>query len=283
MGIYMRFPEGRKKALTLSYDDGIRQDKRLIKILDKYGIKATFNINSGLLDGTAKYDTNDGRMSEEEIKELFKNSSHEIAVHGFTHEFDNVLHDNLMAYEILNDRKNLERISGRIVRGMAYPFGTYNDKLVKCLEACGIAYSRTVIQTNSFEMPNDWLRLQTTCHHSNEKLFELCDNFLTMNTRVAKMFYLWGHSYEFDWNEPNNNWERIEKFAEKMGGHDDIWYATNIEIYDYTKAYEALQISTEGTIIHNPTATDIWIDAGRSWGDAHKEYLVKAGETITLN
>ena len=36
------------KALTFSYDDGVTQDKRLIKILNKYGLKCTFNINSGL-------------------------------------------------------------------------------------------------------------------------------------------------------------------------------------------------------------------------------------------
>ena len=44
---YVRFPGFKQKALTLSYDDGIRQDKRLIAIMQKYGLKGTFNINSG--------------------------------------------------------------------------------------------------------------------------------------------------------------------------------------------------------------------------------------------
>ena len=43
---YMLFPGGKQKALTLSYDDGVQQDIRFIEILDKYGIKCTFNINS---------------------------------------------------------------------------------------------------------------------------------------------------------------------------------------------------------------------------------------------
>ena len=40
---------GKKKAITFSYDDGVLQDRRLVEILNKYGLKATFNINSELL------------------------------------------------------------------------------------------------------------------------------------------------------------------------------------------------------------------------------------------
>jgi len=45
--LFVRFPGFRDKAVTLSYDDGVRQDKRLISIMQKYGLKGTFNINSG--------------------------------------------------------------------------------------------------------------------------------------------------------------------------------------------------------------------------------------------
>ena len=37
---------GKFKAVTFSYDDGVSQDVRLIALLDKYGLKATFNLNS---------------------------------------------------------------------------------------------------------------------------------------------------------------------------------------------------------------------------------------------
>ena len=49
MHIYMRFPGGRQKAFTLSYDDGVRQDKRLAAIFNKYGLKCTFNVNTGMM------------------------------------------------------------------------------------------------------------------------------------------------------------------------------------------------------------------------------------------
>lgn len=48
MNTFMRFPEGRLKAVTLSYDDGMDQDIRLIEIMKKNGLKGTFNLNSGL-------------------------------------------------------------------------------------------------------------------------------------------------------------------------------------------------------------------------------------------
>ena len=280
MILIMRFPEGKLKALTLSYDDGVRQDRRLIEILDKHAIKATFNINSGCFEEKSDFEGKSGRMSAQETEKLFKNSSHEVAVHGLDHAYDDLLHNNLMANEIIQDRKNIEQLTGRIVRGMAYPFGTFNDRLVDCLKVCGIAYSRTIISSHKFDMPKEWLRLEPTCHHSDKTLFELCDSFLNLQPRLPQMFYLWGHSYEFDRCVENNNWGIIEKFAEKMGGHEDIWYATNIDIYDYTKAYEALQFSTDQSMVYNPTSTDVWFSLG-VWGEV-KVHCVKAGKILKI-
>ena len=50
MKVYNCFPEGKAKALTMSYDDGKLQDERLVSIFNKYGIKGTFNLNYGLMD-----------------------------------------------------------------------------------------------------------------------------------------------------------------------------------------------------------------------------------------
>ena len=97
-----------------------------------------------------------------------------------------------------------------------------------------------------------------------EKNRYCCDNWL---------FYVWGHSYEFDHND---NWEVIEKFAEYIGGREDIWYATNIEIYDYVKAYERLETSIDKRIIHNPSSIDVW------FFEQNKTYCVKGGQTLYI-
>lgn len=274
--ILMRYPNGLAKALTLSYDDGVAQDIRLIEIMSKHGLKGTFNINSGLF---AKEDnlTGKDRLSAKQLHELYTSSGNEVAVHGFTHTHLEDVSPEHATLEVLKDRSNLEELFGTTIRGMAYPYGTYSDDVVNCLKACGIAYSRTVISSGWFDIPQDWLRLPATCHHNDPRLFELVDKFLTIEKRpncdVPWLFYLWGHSYEFDWN---NGWEIIEKFAEKMGNRDDIWYATNIEIYDYVHAYKQLRFNLAQTSCYNPTATDLWFMKDS------KLYEVKAGETISL-
>ena len=269
----MRFPKGKSKALTLSYDDGVRQDKRLIDIMKKNGLKGTFNINSGLY---AQEGENSGnRMTKSEAYELYSNSGMEIAVHSLTHAFLEQLPENLCTYEVLQDRKNLEADFGGIIRGMAYPFGTTSDSVVASLKQCGIAYSRTTVSTEKFEIPTDWLRLSATCHHRNPRLMELAHNFVDNEfSRAPGLFYLWGHSYEFDNEVPNNNWGVIEEFAEFIGNRGDIWYATNIEVYDYIDAYKRLIFSMDYSTVYNPSCTEVYFETNKG------KYSVKPEETI---
>ena len=284
--IHMRFPGGKNKALTLSYDDGVEQDVRLMDIMKKNGLKGTFNINSGEYpeEGTV---FEDGwihrRLTKKAAKELYAGSGMEVAVHGLTHPFLEQLPENICTYEILQDRINLEEEYGCIVRGMAYPFGTYSDEVVECAKMCGIVYARTVQETERFEIPDDWMRLKSTCHHNNPKLMELSREFVGEHSKYGKaediclgapkLFYLWGHSYEF---EANDNWNVIEEFADYIGGREDIWYATNIEIYDYIVAYNQLIFSTEATKVYNPTAYDIYFVA------YEKMWCVKSGEVLMI-
>ncbi|MBO5726236.1 MAG: polysaccharide deacetylase family protein [Clostridia bacterium] len=275
--MYMKLKDGKSKVLTLSYDDGVVQDIRLVKILDKYGVKATFNINTGtyLAEDVVREKFN-GRMKLSEATELYKNSNHEVAVHTLTHPFLEKLSTDEVLTEVLDDRRNIEKQYGTVARGMAYPYGTYSKAVIDCLEKCGICYSRTVKSTDGFGFPANWLELHPTCHHNNPKLMELAKKFAEGKSNYISdnwMFYLWGHSYEFD---NNDNWDVIEKFAEYIGGRDDIWYATNIEVYDYIKAYEQLQTSVDKDIVHNPTSIDVWF--------SHKGnvYCAKAGETIRI-
>ena len=271
----MRFPNFKRKALTLSYDDGVIFDKRLIEIMDKHGLKGTFNLNSGL------YAQKEGerRMTKEEAIALYKDSPHEVAVHGKVHY--SLTHVSSVAAldDVLTDRKNLEETFGGIIRGMAYANGSFSDEVVEMLKQCDIKYARTTISTENFEMPTDWLKLPATCHHSNPKLMELAKVFVEMKDdwyywrNTCKMFYLWGHSYEFN---DNNNWEVIEEFAAYVGGREDIWYATNGEIYDYVEAFNRLVYSADGRKVYNPTCTTLYMNF------YNKEFIIKPGETVEL-
>lgn len=276
--LFMRFPGSRAKAFTMSYDDGVVHDIRLIEIMTRYGLKGTFNINAGMfapegIDIASGKRPNE-RLTEKEVVALYGKAGQEVAVHGFTHPYLEQLPAACACYEIMEDRRKLETLFGRTVRGMAYPFGSYNDTVIEILKNAGIVYARTVESTESFGIPTDWLRLQPTCHHKNPRLFELADSFLKKDpTRVPQLFYLWGHSYEFD---REGNWNLIEELGKKIGGHDDVWYATNIEIYDYIADYRQLRFSADMQFVENPTHRDLYF----SWMEQNR--VVQAGQTLFL-
>ncbi|MBE6567633.1 MAG: polysaccharide deacetylase [Ruminococcaceae bacterium] len=275
--MYMKLKDGKSKVLTFSYDDGVVQDIRLVNIFNKYGLKATFNINSGCyLPEDVTREKLRGRLKRSEAIALYKDSGHEVAVHGLEHKFLSKLKPAEMVREVLEDRKNIEKDFGTITRGMAYAYSDYNAEAIEILKQCGIVYSRAVASTKSFHFPTDWWAIQPTCHHANESLMALAEKFVDTQSRYPSdnwLFYVWGHSYEFD---DRDNWDVIERFAEYVSGKDDIWYTTNIEIHDYVRAYEALVVDAATTRVFNPTLIDVWFT------ENGKTYCVKAGETVVI-
>lgn len=270
----MRFPGGRPKALTLSYDDGTIHDRRLIDIMSRNGILGTFNLNSGFI----KDDCDGNRVGRNEIKKLYLDTGNEIAVHGRYHISLAEYPDQEGITDIFEDRAVWEKICGKPVKGMAYANGSYSNRVVEYLLKLGIKYSRTTVSTHDFRMPDDWLRLPSTCHHNDPRLDELTDVFIDLDiskvyNKHPKLFYLWGHSFEFS---NNGNWEVIEKFCEKIGGKDDIWYATNGMIYDYVKAYENLEFTLDGDAVYNPSALKIEFESDG------KLYAVGSGGTLRI-
>lgn len=270
---FMRFPNGLSKALTLSYDDGVEADKKLLALMSKYGLKGTFNINSGV-DGKGAHN----RMSKEDTFKTFNSCEQEIALHGVKHLFLTKLSVARGIDEVLNDRKALESAYKRIVHGMAYAYGAFNDEIKRYLALCGVDYARTTVSTHSFDIPADWLELNPTCHHNDSELTALAEKFISacpdneIKHKDPLLFYLWGHSYEFD---ENNNWYVIERFADKVANLADVWYATNGEIYRYVQAYNKLVFSVDGKTVYNPSALDVW------FCQQNAIYKVSAGATIT--
>ena len=240
--IYICFPGGRHKVLTMSYDDGKTEDRRLVEIFNKYGIRGTFNLNSGLLDDPR-------RIPACEYRDLY--AGHEIACHTYTHPTIARSPITEVVRQILRDRMELEDIVGAPVRGLAYPNGSYSGEIMELLPKLGIRYARVVPTTGEFGMPENFLAWHGTCHH-NGNLLELGERFRELyKTQYLYMMYVWGHSYEFT---NNDNWNVIERFCALMGGREDIWYATNIEIVDYLDAASRLQFTASGDRAYNPNA-----------------------------
>lgn len=261
----MLFEGGKQKALTFSYDDGTIHDRRLVSLMNQYGMKGTFNLNSGTFGqkehkAVRGIDTDFSKVEADEVKELY--AGHEVASHTENHPSLTGLPRNMGAVEVLRDRATLEGLTGELVRGFAYPYGTFNEQVEEILSACGIEYARTVESTNDFDIPQEFLEWNPTCHHESPKLMELAKAFCEKeDSWKPQLFYVWGHSYEF---AQADNWYVIEDFMKYVSAwREKIWFATNIEIADYIKAFRELRRSTDGRILHNPTGKTLWFEMDR--------------------
>ena len=168
----------------------------------------------------------------------------------------------------------LEQLCGYIIRGMSYPYGVFNDEVIETMKFASMEYARTVQSTSRFEMPQDFMKWQPTCHHK-DKLIERANQFLNYKPCgiVDALFNVWGHSKDFF---IDNNWPLIEEFCDLMSNQDDIWYATNIEIFDYVAAIKSLKYSQDLKMVYNPTATDVFISANG------QSVEVNAGQTVKI-
>lgn len=252
---YDRYPGGKRYACTFSYDDGCAQDRRLVELFNKYGVKSTFNLISNNL-----LKTDGNGVKADEVKSLYE--GHEIAVHTLRH-----LHLERMSIadqlgEILEDRKALEKISGKFVRGMAYPFGTYNSDTFKVMDVSEIVYGRTNIPSNSFVLPEDFKIWNPTSHHNESQINvkRMVYNATKAPWRAGGVLYIWGHSYELDNQEAPVKWNELEEMLKQLKEvEDNLWFATNIEIYDYAQVIKSIRHSADGSKLYNPTDTDICI------------------------
>lgn len=280
---FLRFPGGKPKAVTLSYDDGSRHDVRFCDTINRYGLKCTFNLVG------SKFDRSTSALSKEWIEENIFARGHEVANHGYEHRALDVQRPIEAIKEVLDCRLTLEREFGRIIRGFAYPDRSINrfktpdiyEQIRSYLAELDIAYARSIGADNdTFALPTDFLHWMPTAHHDNPALFDYIDRFLGFDDKTAyraqrgpKLFYLWGHAHEF---EGKGNWDRLEQICERLAGHDEVWYATSMEIYSYVEAFRALEHSADGRTIYNPTLTDVWFDIDGTL------YCVKSGDTLVI-
>lgn len=278
--IEMLFPQGKSKALILSFDDGRISDRHLVKLMNKYGLVGTFHLNSNKL-GTNDY------LAKEEIKNLYK--GHEVSGHTANHPNLTTLPKQDVISEVLDDRKELERLMRSPVRGMSYPFGNTNDYVIEAISGLGIEYARTVGDTYNFRLPTDFLKWQPTIHlfgktnyipndTENDKkelaqFYQLTSDFL--KAKSLALFYVWGHSWEYE--EPFNKWAEVEIFFKMIARNSDVFYTTQVRLVDYINAFKDLKFSVDKTMITNLSSIDVFVKA------SGKVFIIEAGSTIQLN
>ena len=259
-----QFPGGKRIAVTTSFDDGVVHDRRVIQSFNEWGLKGTFNLNSGLLGRK-------GHLEAAEVAALYQ--GHEVAVHTVSHPWLEKLDSTQIVHEVYDDRRALEDLVGYPVRGMAYPFGTYNDRVIAVLRQLGIVYARTVENHWNCFPPREPLAWQTTAHQFHATPTPVPQRFaeLHANPRSSGLFFIWGHTYEFE-----NRWDDLEKVFKPLAGKPDVWYCTNIELFDYEAARQRLVIAANRASVFNPSGLPVTINSDGKLRD------VLPGQTISL-
>ena len=272
---------GAKGIISMTFDDGYASTAvTLNELMKKYDLKGSFNLCSGELypDG-ADIPTccKHVPLSRKAAIELFDDDRFEIVSHGYHHCAVGHIPPADAMYDMLTDRRELEAMFGRLVRGHVYPYGSISPAAIEIAKMCGFVYARRADNNPDFLLPesDEWMEWRPTGHFLDGHFDDSLDRFIKMENKYyhGKLFFAWAHSFDFLYE---GGWEKLEEQFKKVAHRGDIWYATNIEVHDYVEAYRSLIFFADSTRVYNPTQIDVCIryDGG--------EACVKAGETVTF-
>lgn len=270
------YPNGKAKGFNVTYDDGVLQDIRFVDMLNKYHLKGTFNLNSGLMENEFEWIHENGcvikRLSKDKVIPLYH--GHEIASHTLTHPYMDNLSESEILYELETDKENLEKLFGREIKGFAVPFDYYSDLVEGCVKQCGFSYARISEESHSFTPQKDYYKWKATAFHTDDSLGEVVKQFTTTDEELA-LLQIVGHSYDLD---IENLWDRIESVFVKVTSQNDILPMTTIEIIEYLQAMDQTEI-TDSHIKNNSDRT-LWFSVDGCICELQPDEILlqKAGE-----
>lgn len=250
------YPHGKKKAFNITYDDGVIQDIRFVELMNKYGLKGTFNLNFGLMEQGFEWTHKNGmvvkRLTPQQALELY--GDHEIASHSYTHPFmDNMSEDEIMD-EMTKDKMSLEELFGREVVGFAVPFDYYSDLIADCARRCGFEYSRDGNESYSYIPPKNPYYWSAGTYHVMPGFKGFVEGFFETNEEMA-LCQIVGHTYDLD---VMDMWDYIEDVIKRVAISDDIINMTNMELVRYLKAMD--MVSYDDRLIENKSDMDLWFE-----------------------
>ncbi|MEE1172164.1 MAG: polysaccharide deacetylase family protein [Ruminococcus sp.] len=248
------YPGGKQKAFNVTYDDGVLQDIRFVELLNKYNLKGTFNLNSGLLENEFEWTHQSGRvvkrLSKEKAVSLYE--GHEIACHTLTHPYMNDLSESEILHELQKDKANLEKLFKREIKGFAVPFDYYSELIESCVKQSGFSYARISEESHSFIPQTDYYKWKATVFHADSEPEKLTQQFLETNENLA-VFQIAGHSYDLD---IENLWDKVESVFVQISSQKNIVPLTTIEIVEYLQAMEKAEITEK--YIKNNSNISLW-------------------------
>ncbi|MBP5312475.1 MAG: polysaccharide deacetylase family protein [Clostridia bacterium] len=244
-------PRPPMKYFTMSFDDGITQDARIIEILKKYNMPCTFNINTGLYG--VRWDWVATAVGKPGLLHLrFTKAELETGIYdGFDVEVHTLNHPSLagnygnnksaIIREVGDDAKNIKELTGIEPVGMAYPGGLESDTsdyvIRTILANTPVRFARLAVSAkkpSDFALPEYWMMWYPTCSICNiataKTLFKRFANAEVTDHDL--LFYGWGHGYELD---QNDSWDEFEELIKMISETEGIVFVTNAEFYELFK------------------------------------------------
>lgn len=268
---YNLYPDGLKKAVTFSFDDGKETDRDVVSVLNKYNLKGTFNLVPAWLDQS-------GFLTSDEIGELF--DGHEVACHGYSHNRVDNLTPEEFETDLVNTQTYLKNLVGYDISGYAYPFGGLNgtgtitqEDVDSILQANNISYARLTgnKSLNSYNLPENFLRWSYQLRVGPESnsnttadAFNKVQSFLNLpqgDKMQAMMLFAHGHEIQ-DYGQTGKDskgWELFEELLTSLSGKDDVWYTTCADISEYAQSSYNLKIGSKTDTLKNPTDRSVWV------------------------
>ncbi|MEQ1863663.1 MAG: polysaccharide deacetylase family protein [Micropepsaceae bacterium] len=247
--------------VTTSWDDGHPSDVRLAELLAKYGIAGTFYVPNRNSEGRPV-------MTEAELKHL--STAFEVGGHSIDHVVLTDLSPTEAERQIVENKRWLEQVTGKQVRGFCYVRGRYNRTVRDIVERAGFDYARTVANLHAevtgdpFQMPTtmqlfphgpitylkNFSRGQWTPARAkflwaalaSENLAERIGRILDLCETAEGCFHLWGHSWEID---EQNLWADLEAVLRRLStARASMEFLTNYESHSKFTARKAQAAAT---------------------------------------
>ena len=232
--------------ITTSWDDGHPLDIKVLELLEKYNLKATFYIPLSNPEHAV--------MERNLMKEI--STFQEIGGHTVNHVRLNSLGDAEAEYEITQCKIILEEIIGQPIFAFCFPGGKFSLRDVQFIKKAGYLFGRT---TRLLENSKPQFNLMNTTiqayNHSNIILLYHClkninilpiqrnllflpfnKNFLRLaehnilkNANSDTVFHIWGHSWEI---EQYNLWKQLEDLFKLISSCDGIKFLNNTQVWE---------------------------------------------------
>lgn len=128
------------RLVAITFDDGYRDNLTVaLPLLEKFGLPMTLFVAGGFVG-------REGYLSEEELREIARHPLVTIGAHGFSHRHFTRLNGVAARFELVEARRLLEGITGKVVDLMAWPYGECNTELEELSKQCGYRAAWSVWQ-----------------------------------------------------------------------------------------------------------------------------------------